>query len=458
MSHHELRGTPPLRAAARVSAGAPAGFSARALALDATEAVLLHRRPLDDAFEMHPVLPALDGRDRAFAFNLASTVLRRLGQIDALIDICLARPLPDRPASVRNLLRLGVAQLVFLRTPAHAAVHTTVDLARRRRAGTHASLINAVLRRLANEGAHLANAQDAARLNTPDWLWHSWTAAYGEAVARSIAEAHLAEPPLDLTVRSTADLQRLTDALGARRLPTGTLQLWHAGPITGLPGHDEGAWWVQDAAAALPAKLLGDVRGRRVLDLCAAPGGKTAQLATAGAHVVAVDRSPTRMRRVEDNLRRLGLQAETVVADITTWRPSAPADCVLLDVPCSATGTIRRHPDVMRLKTEAEISELTKLQARLLAAAGEMMAPEGILVYCVCSLQPEEGAHLVNSSITQGLPLRRAPLGESELRGFEQFLTSVGDLRTLPSQMADCGGLDGFYAARLRRSANARDV
>jgi 16S rRNA (cytosine967-C5)-methyltransferase len=455
MPQRERRGRRPLRVAgAEVSADAPAGFNARALALDATEAVLLHRRPLDDAFEAHPVLPALADRDRAFAFNLASTVLRRLGQIDALIDVCLTRRLPDRLASVRNLLRLGVAQLVFLGTPAHAAVHTTVDLARRRRAGTHASLINAVLRRLANEGAQLANAQDAARLNTPDWLWHSWTAAYGEAGARSIAEVHLAQPPLDLTVRSEADLRRLIDALQARPLPTGTLRLWHAGPIAELPGYDDGAWWVQDAAAALPAKLLGDVRGRRVLDLCASPGGKTAQMAAAGAHVVAVDRSPKRVRRLEDNLRRLGLQAETVVADVATWRPPAPAHRVLLDVPCSATGTIRRHPDIMRLKTAAEISELAKLQARLLAAAAAMLAPDGILVYCACSLQPEEGAHVVDSSITEGLPLQRAPLGASESRGFEQFLTSVGDLRTLPCQMADCGGLDGFYAARLRRSAD----
>jgi 16S rRNA (cytosine967-C5)-methyltransferase len=440
--------------AAEASTDAPAGFNARVLALDATEAVLSHHRPLDAAFETHPALPALADRDRAFAFNLASTVLRRLGQIDALIDVCLARRLPDRLASVRNLLRLGVAQLVFLRTPAHAAVHTTVDLARRRRAGSHASLINAVLRRLANEGAQLANAQDAARLNTPDWLWHSWTAAYGEAGARSIAEVHLAEPPLDLTVRSEADLHRVIDALQARPLPTGTLRLWHAGPIAELPGYDDGAWWVQDAAAALPAKLLGDVRGRRVLDLCASPGGKTAQLAAAGAHVVAVDRSPKRVRRLEDNLRRLGLQAETVVADVATWRPPAPADRILLDVPCSATGTIRRHPDIMRLKTAALIPELAKLQARLLAAAAEMLAPDGILVYSACSLQPEEGVQVVDSLITEGLPLQRAQLGASESRGFEQFLTSAGDLRTLPCQMADCGGLDGFYAARLRRSAD----
>ena len=328
-----------------------AGSAARLLALDAIDAVLLRGRPLDEAFESHAGLFALAARDRAFAFNLASTVLRRLGQIDGLLDICLGRPLPDRLASVRGLLRLGVAQLLFLRTPAHAAVHTTVGLARSRRAGTHTSLINAVLRRLAAEGPGLADRQDAARLNTPDWLWDAWVAEYGATTARLIAEAHLADPPLDLTLRSAVDLDHLTDALPARRLPTGSLRIWHAGLVSELPGYSEGEWWVQDAAASLPAKLLEDVRGRRVLDLCAAPGGKTAQLAAAGARVIAVDRSAKRLRRLRENLSRLRLEAETVIADVATGRPPEPADLILLDVPCSATGTIRRHPDILRLKT-----------------------------------------------------------------------------------------------------------
>ena len=439
----------PRKSSAR--AAPPAGVAARLLALDAGEAVLLRGRPLDESFEAHEALPALSARDRAFAFNLASTVLRRLGQIDALLDICLERPLPDRLASVRGLLRLGVAQLVFLRTPAHAAVHTTVGLARSRRAGTHTSLINAVLRRLAAEGASLVASQDAARLNTPDWLWDSWVAEYGASTAHSIAEAHLTEPPLDLTLRSAADRDRLAEALPARLLPNGSLRLWHAGPVTELAGYGDGAWWVQDAAASLPAKLLGDVRGRRVLDLCAAPGGKTAQLAAAGARVIAVDRSAKRLRRLRENLSRLSLKAETVVADIATWRPPEPADLILLDVPCSATGTIRRHPDIMRLKTATEIPKLARVQACLLAAAAEMLAPDGLLVYCACSLQPQEGAHLVDSLISQGLPLRRVPLYPRDVCGCDLFLTPAGDMRTLPSAMAEWGALDGFYAARLRR-------
>lgn len=427
------------------------GKEARLLALDAIEAVLVQRQPLDEAFEARAARTALPSRDRAFAFNIASTVLRRLGQIDALMNACLARPLPDRLANVRSLLRLGVAQLIFLRTPAHAAVHTTVALARNRRAGTHTALINAVLRRLAEQGAALSANQDAARLNTPDWLWNSWKSEYGAVTTRSIAEVHLGEPPLDLTPRFPADVARIADVLRAEVLPTGTLRVWHAGPITELPGYREGEWWVQDAAASLPVRLLGDVRDRQVLDLCAAPGGKTAQLAAAGARVVAVDRSAKRLQLLRENLERLRLQAETVVADAGTWRPATPASRILLDVPCSATGTIRRHPDIMRLKTAAEVTKLAKVQAGLLAAAADMLAPDGLLVYCACSLQPEEGAHVVDSLIAQGVPLERVPIDARDVCGCDQVLTTAGDIRTLPNVMAERGGLDGFYAARLRR-------
>jgi 16S rRNA (cytosine967-C5)-methyltransferase len=312
-------------------------------------------------------------------------------------------------------------------------------------------LINAVLRRLAAEGLRLVDRQDAARLNTPDWLWDSWTAEYGATEARAIAEIHLMHPPLDLTLRSAADGDRLVDALPARRLPTGSLRVWHAGPVAELAGYSEGEWWVQDAAASLPTTLLGDVRGRQVLDLCAAPGGKTAQLAAAGARVIAVDRSEKRLRRLQENLGRLSLDVETVIADVATWRPPEPADLILLDVPCSATGTIRRHPDIPRLKAEAEIPKFAKAQARLLAAAAEMLAPDGLLVYCACSLQPEECSQVVDSLIAQGLPLRRAPLDRGDVCECDLFLTSAGDMRTLPSHLAESGGLDGFYAARLRR-------
>lgn len=427
------------------------GLAARAVALQAVDAVLAHRRPLDEALERDAAKAGLDDRDRAFAFKLAATQLRRLGQIDALIDGCLATPLPARLATVRGLLRLGAAQLLLLATPPHAAVDTTVRLARQLRHTGHVPLINAVLRRLAREGSAAMARQDAARLNTPEWLWQSWAAAYGDDRARAIALAHLPEPPLDLTVKPGIDADRLATELGAVRLPGGSLRLPHAGAVSALPGYGEGAWWVQDAATALPARLLGDVRGKRVLDLCAAPGGKTAQLAAAGARVTAVDRAPARLRRLAANLQRLSLHAETVEADVAAWRPEGPADAVLLDVPCSATGTIRRHPDIARIKTPDEVAALAAVQARLLAAAVEMLAPGGVLVYCACSLQPEETESVIDSLLAAGAPVRRLPIGATEIGGWDEVLTTAGDLRTLPCHLDGLGGIDGFYAARLQR-------
>lgn len=421
------------------------------MALDATTAVLARHRPLDEAFEAHRDLAKLDERDRAFAFNLASTVLRRLEQLDDLVERCLTHSLAERLDPVRALLRIGAAQLMFSRTPAHAAVNTTVALARRGPARAHTALINAVLRRLSVDGPPWLAQQDAARLNTPEWLWQSWAAGYGEETARAIATRHLAEPPLDLTPRSADGGEQLASALEATRLPTGTLRLAHAGPVTALPGFDDGAWWVQDAAAALPARLLGDVAGRRVLDLCAAPGGKAAQLAAAGAHVSAVDRSPKRMARLADNLRRLGLSAELITADVASWRPAEPAPLVLLDAPCSSTGTIRRHPDIAHLKSPAEVAELAAVQRRLLLATIEMLTPGGIVVYCACSLEPSEGPELIDSLIADGAPVARMPIRADEIGGCAELLTSRGDLRTLPCHLAELGGLDGFYAARLQR-------
>jgi 16S rRNA (cytosine967-C5)-methyltransferase len=325
----------------------------------------------------------------------------------------------------------------------------------------HKGLINAVLRRIAREGAALLALQDAARLNTPAWLWQTWSAAYGEATARAITEAHLLDPPLDLTLNAgwrkggpgeAPDIEGWAARLGARVLPTGTLRLAPgAGEVAGLPGYGDGAWWVQDAAAALPVRLLGQVAGKRVLDLCAAPGGKTAALAAAGAWVTAVDVSPARLARLEDNLARLGLKAETVAADAIRWRPGEPAEAVLIDAPCSGTGTIRRHPDIAWLKQPRDLAALIRLQDRLLGAAVEMVAPGGLLVFATCSLQPEEGAERIAALIAKGAPVERVPLGAEEIFGRQEFLSPEGDLRSLPCHLAEFGGMDGFFACRLRR-------
>jgi len=418
-------------------------------------AVLRHHRPLDDVLASglanNGDLARLAPRDRAFARLLCATVLRRLGQIDALIDGSLDRPGKRGFADIRDLLRLGVAQLVFLGTPAHAAVSTTLLLAQGPRLAGYKGLLNAVLRRLARDGAEAAAAQDAPRLNTPDWLWRAWSAAYGEATARAIAQAHANEPPLDITVKNTPDLRTWVDRLGAEVLPTGSLRLRGAGDVSQLPGYGEGAWWVQDAAAALPPRLLGDVTGQRVIDLCAAPGGKTATLAAAGAEVTAVELVPERLARLRGNLARLKLQAECVTADATVWRPPQPAQAVLLDAPCTGTGTIRRHPDIAHLKRPSDVTVLTQIQDRLLAAAVEMLEPGGLLVYATCSLQPEEGPERIAALIGNGAPVERIAVQAAEVGGQAELIDGTGDLRTLPCHLPAQGGLDGFYACRLRR-------
>ncbi|MFO1152835.1 MAG: transcription antitermination factor NusB [Rhodospirillales bacterium] len=442
----------------KATGGAAGEASARGIALDLLDAVLVRHHPLDDAFERHPSLPQLDRRDRAFARHLSATTLRRLGQLDRLIAGCLARPLPRNALGVRHILRLGACQLVFLATPAHAAVDASVALARQRRFTAHVALVNAVLRRLAREAPDLVAADDAARLNTPDWLWESWSRAYGAEVARAIAESHLGAAPLDLTLNGALSPARREDAVarlaahcGVRRLATGSLRLDDHAAVLELPGFAEGAWWVQDAAAALPARLFGRIVGKRVVDLCAAPGGKTAQLAAAGARVTAVDVSPSRLARLADNLRRLGLEADLVAADARHWRPPQAVDAVLLDVPCSATGTIRRHPDVARLKRPDDVAALVRLQGELAAHAAGLLRPGGTLVYCACSLQPEEGPGVVAALLRSGLPLQRKPIDAAEVGGMDELIDSTGDLRTLPCHLRGEGGLDGFYAARLVR-------
>jgi 16S rRNA (cytosine967-C5)-methyltransferase len=427
--------------------------TARDVALELLGAVLRRKRPLDDAIDDNPAMALLSGRDRAFARLLVATTLRRLGQIDELITFCLNTPLAPRAAAVHDILRLGVAQLLFLRTPPHAAVATSVDLAHGRGFLSHKGLVNAVLRRLSVEGGELSRSQDAARLNTPEWLWRSWSKTYGEDTAHAIAGAHLKEAPLDLTVRQDPEIW--CEKLQGMLLPTGTLRRQAGGAVTSLPGYAEGAWWVQDAAAALPARLLGDVCGREVVDLCAAPGGKSAQLACAGAQVTAVDRSTRRLERLVANFGRLGLTIEAVAADALTWRPARPVDAVLLDAPCTTTGAIRRHPDVPHLKSPDDVARLSVVQENLLRAAVEMLAPGGILVYCTCSLEPEEGPRQIEVLLRSGAPVVRREISADEVGGHSEWITAAGELRTLPCHLAEYDGLDGFFCARLVKTEGA---
>ncbi len=418
---------------------------ARTAALALLDAVLGRHVPLDQAIEASQPFAALSARDRAFARLLVATVLRRLGQIDDVLARFMAKPL--QPGMVRDILRLGAAQLLFLETPPHAAVVTSVALAAKHPAMK--GVVNAVLRRVAREGAGMLSQHDAARLDTPEWLWRSWCAGFGEATARAIAAAHWREAPLDLSVKS--DAVAWATKLDAIVLPTGTLRRAAGGLIEDLLGYHDGAWWVQDAAAALPVKLLGDVRGATVADLCAAPGGKTAQLAAEGAQVLALDLSAPRLKRLRDNLTRLNLTVECVVADAATWKPAEPLRFILLDAPCTATGAIRRNPDVPHLKMPADVTRLAAQQDHLLANAVTNLAPGGTLVYCVCSLEAEEGPARIAHLLTTGAPVEQRPVAAHEIGGLAECITADGDLRTLPCHLPDAGGLDGFYACRLVR-------
>ncbi|MGZ9104561.1 MAG: RsmB/NOP family class I SAM-dependent RNA methyltransferase [Rhodoplanes sp.] len=432
------------------------GFAARRAAADIVEGVLHRGRALDEQLDgpsAYPGLALLAERDRALVRRIVATALRRLGTLRSLIAGCLDRGLPPNTPRLESALLVGAAQILFLDIPDHAAVDLSVRLAQAdRRCSRYAGLVNAVLRRITRSSAELAAGLDPATLDTPAWLLDRWVRHYGEATARAIASAHASEPALDLTVK--ADPEQWAARLRGRVLPTGSVRTVTAGSVALLPGYAEGAWWVQDAAAALPVRLLGDIRGRSVADLCAAPGGKTLQLALAGAEVTAVDRLDARMARLRDNLRRVDLAATLVVADVETWE-AGPFDAVLLDAPCSATGTIRRHPDIPWRKTEADIAQLSAFQARLLERAIGLTRPGGPLVFCTCSLEPEEGEGLIAAALDRDPRIRRKPIDPAEIAGIAEFVTPQGDLRTLPCQWSDpeprMSGLDGFYAARLER-------
>jgi 16S rRNA (cytosine967-C5)-methyltransferase len=438
-------GTPPIAAEEPARGPDDQGLAPRRAAIAVLDAVLRRGQSMTDALESIP--KSITGADAAFARAIAAGGLRRLNQIDAVLKTYLTKPLPAGAGPVPLILHAAAAEILVVGAAAHAAVDCANKLAAQDKGGKHfRGLVNAVLRKVTTEGRTLYGGLDAAKINTPPWAWEDWADAYGEDAARAIAEAHLREAPLDITVKDQSQAAHWAKELGADVLPTGTLRRPSGGRIETLPGFAEGAWWVQDAAAALPVQLLGDVHGKTVIDLCAAPGGKTAQLAALGAQAIAVDRSGDRLKLLQDNLKRLSLEASVVAADALTWRPAELADAVLLDAPCTATGTVRRHPDLLINKSRGDVFRLAEDQSALLRAAMTMVKPGGTVVYSVCSLQREEGPDVV-----AGVASARSPLSAADFPALTQFIDSNGDLRTLPSQLADKGGLDGFYAARLRR-------
>jgi len=405
----------------------------RDAAFSLLHAVLTKNTPLDAALDR---LPRLEPRDRAAAHRLAACVLRHAGTLDAVLEPFLNRAPPDQ---VRQILRLGAAAFLFLDAPPHAAVDTAVELTRSKKLAPFAGLVNAVLRKVVAQGPAVLEELDMPRLDTPSWAWTSWGAQ-----ARAIAEANAHEAPLDISGPPGFSLPT------GELLPTGSYRFPAGTSVHDVPGFAEGRVWVQDAAAALPVRLLAPRQGERVLDLCAAPGGKTAQLAALGAVVTAVERDKARMATLQGNMKRLGLTAEMVTADAATWRPAQKFAAILLDAPCSATGTVRRHPELLHQRKPRDFAKVTALQDKLLDAAADMLAPGGRLIYAVCSLQPEEGAARVDAACAR-LGLRREALQLPEL---PEAVTAAGDIRTHPGIWSERGGLDGFFIAQLVKPAD----
>lgn len=434
----------------------PDALQSRFVALTLLGQCLDQQKPLDQLLDSDAALLRLDTRDRAFVRAMLLTTLRRLGQVDDILRRCVERPEQEiNPAHLRHLLRIAVAQLIFLDVPPHAGVNTAVDLCDRLGLMRMKGFVNAVLRRVAQAGKDITTQQDAPRLNTPSWLLDSWIKDYGLQTALQIAHANGQEPDMDFTLRDPAEMAHWANLLAATILPNGSLRRENAGAVTDLPGFSTGAWWVQEAAASLAAPLLKPQAGDVILDMCAAPGGKTLQMAASGAQVVALDRSASRMRLLRENSARMGLEDRVApeIADAATWRPVGGAQFqkILIDAPCSATGTLRRQPDTAWLKHPDDITRLAAVQARILDNAVTLLAPGGTLLYCTCSLQMSEGEGQIASLLTRHKDMIRAPIQPEEVPFLPMALTTNRDLRVMPWMWPDLGGMDGFFIARLRK-------
>lgn len=425
----------------------PAGLKLRLVAAQRLQIVLA-----GDNFVPLKAGELADGRDRALANRLITTALRRQGQLNFIIHSLLDKGMPAKSGSFEAVLRLSLAQLVFLPDlGAHSALFLAVEAVKRDPKARHlAGLMNAVLRSAQANSARFGMLSDD--LLIPDTFGDTWLDAYGEAAIAGFSTALLAGAPLDLTLKS--DDSELIDALGAQRIMADSVRIEQRDrPVEALPGYGEGQWWVQDAAAAIPARLLGAKAGGRVLDLCAAPGGKTAQLIKAGYQVTALDSDATRMERLKDNLARLDYAAETVVADAGNYAPASPFDGVLLDAPCSATGTFRRHPEVIWHRSSGDVAGRVRLQKSLLANAFRCLEAGGVLIYCVCSLEPAEGESQVEW-VLENLPgIELWPVTPDELPELTEAVTARGLVRTHPGMAPGGreGGMDGFFVARFRR-------
>ncbi len=437
------------------------GLIARRCAMMAIDDLLVRSLPLDESLDRilsEPDGKTLSERDRGLARAIAMSATRRLGTIGDALMSRLEKGLPNHSGRLESILVAGVAQLLYLDVPDHAAVDLSVRLVQADpEARRFIKLANGVLRTIARERDVILSNDDPLHRDTPEWLAQKWIKSYGEDTAKKIASANMQEASVDITVKENAAFW--AEQLDGVVLSTGSVRLKGRTNITALSGYTDGSWWVQDAAAALPAMLLDPKPGEKIADLCAAPGGKTAQIANAGAEVIAIDRSAKRLERLTENMRRLGLSVETVAIDALTYQ-GGPFDAILLDAPCTATGTIRRHPDVAWTKELLDLQKLASLQARLLKKAVDMLKPGGRLIYCTCSLEPEEGEMQIATLMESDGRVRRAPFTRTDmtLLGPElgRAINGQGELRTLPFMLPSddprLQGIDGFFAARLIRS------
>lgn len=427
----------------------------RQLAASAVRNVRTDGLPLEAVLSALPEYNSLDPRDRAFVRLIAATTFRRDGQLKAVFKPLIRK---EPPLFVRAALETAAAQILFLGTPPHAAVGETVGMLKSNKATRgFANLANAVLRKVVEDGPKLA-AMEAPRANIPGWIRGAWERAYGRAAVRKSSLQLIKDPPLDLTLKdaSLENTQKWAETLGGEVIMPGTVRLSSIGNVAELDGYADGAWWAQDVAATLPVRTLinalGDLGGKTALDLCAAPGGKTMQLAAQGATVTAVDKSESRLSRVHENMTRTQLEAEIICADALEWETEKKFDIVLLDAPCTATGTFRRHPDVLHNRTPKTLSQLVKLQDKLLPKAASLVAPGGWLVFATCSLQPEEGEPRIEKFLKDAPDFR--PISLLPVSGLDlpEDAVKTGILRTLPHYVEEKGGMDGFFIAVMQKA------
>lgn len=429
----------------------PAGLALRLVAAQRLRSVLG-----GDNFTALAPADIADSRDRATANKLITTALRRHGQLNFIIHALLDKGMPGKSGTFEAVLRLSLAQLVFLpELGAHSALFLAVEALKRDKKAQHLTgLMNAVLRRAQANSAKFSQLSND--LLIPEEFGDAWLQTYGEAAIAAFSEALLAGAPLDLTLKQSDP--ELVEALGATPLLADSVRIANRDrTVEALPGYSDGQWWVQDVAAAIPARLLELPAGARVLDLCAAPGGKTAQLVKAGYAVTALDSDAQRVERLQANLDRLGYGAEIVVADAATFKPETGFDGIVLDAPCSATGTFRRHPEVIWHREARDVQSRVKLQQTLLRNAVACLKPGGTLIYCVCSLQPEEGEGNAAWALEHLPGLELLPIRPDQLPGLEPAVSSQGWIRTHPglSPNGQDGSMDGFFVARFRREAAA---